>query len=380
MTTPGMGRTRSPGIYQRHSRSCKSNEGERCNCKPSYTATAYSRRDKKRITKTCRTLAEAKNWRADAQAQLEKGTLGPRSKATLTHAANEWLDGAKSGAIRNRSGDRYKPSALRGYERVLEGRVLPALGRRRLSDIRLRDVQGFVGDLMAKGLDASTIRNALMPLRAIYRRALASGEVTFNPVNGVELPAVRGKRDRIADPTEATKLIDAVPIRDRTVWATAMYAGLRLGELKALKWENVDLASGVIKVRHSWDPIAGEIEPKSNAGKRSVPIPAVLRDELVEHGMRECHNKGRVFRSPTGKPFHDSELGRRAKAAWKDAGLKPITLHSCRHTFASMMIAAGVNAKALSSYLGHTSITVTLDRYGHLMPGKEDEAAELMDA
>jgi len=70
----------------------------------------------------------------------------------------------------------------------------------------------------------------------------------------------------------------------------------------------------------------------------------------------------------------------RARRAWKAAGLEPVTLHECRHTFASLMIAAGVNAKALSTYMGHATISITLDRYGHLMPGNEAEAAGLLDA
>jgi integrase len=70
----------------------------------------------------------------------------------------------------------------------------------------------------------------------------------------------------------------------------------------------------------------------------------------------------------------------RAKAAWKAARLDPITPHECRHTFASLMIAAGVNAKALSVYMGHSTVSFTMDRYGHLMPGNEDEAAGLLDA
>jgi integrase len=70
----------------------------------------------------------------------------------------------------------------------------------------------------------------------------------------------------------------------------------------------------------------------------------------------------------------------RAKSAWRKAKLDPITVHECRHTFASLMIAAGVNAKALSTYMGHATIGITLDRYGHLMPGNESEAAGMLDA
>jgi integrase len=109
-----------------------------------------------------------------------------------------------------------------------------------------------------------------------------------------------------------------------------------------------------------------------------VPIPAVLRDYLVEHRMRQGRSDGLAFGSDV--PFVASSVRRRALTDWKAAGLEPIGLHECRLTFASLMIAAGVNAKALSTYMGHSSITVTYDRYGHLMPGNEDEAAALLDS
>jgi integrase len=162
-----------------------------------------------------------------------------------------------------------------------------------------------------------------------------------------------------------------------------MYAGLRLGELQGLRWAEVDLASGVIRVERAWDAKEGPIAPKSKAGRRKVPIPAILRDFLDEHRLRTSWTEGFVFGRSAETPFDARGLARRAETAWKNARpspLEPISLHECRHTFASLMIAAGVNAKALSSYMGHSSITITLDRYGHLMPGNEDAAAELLDA
>ena len=112
-----------------------------------------------------------------------------------------------------------------------------------------------------------------------------------------------------------------------------------------------------------------------------MPIPAVLRDHLVDHklGYPVTGASHLVF-GAGDEPFGYTGLRTRAKAAWAAAGLAPIGLHEARHTFASLMIAAGVNAKALSTYLGHSTIGITFDRYGHLMPGNEDEAAGLLDA
>jgi integrase len=165
------------------------------------------------------------------------------------------------------------------------------------------------------------------------------------------------------------------------VWATALYAGLRRGELMALRWDDVDLAAGVIRVERSYDDKGRvEIEPKSRAGRRTVPIVGALRDELVEHKARQGRDGGLVFGSSAETPVIPSNLWRRAQRAWKRAGLEPIGLHEARHTFASVLIAAGVNAKAITTYMGHASIQTTYDLYGKLMPGSESEAAALVDA
>jgi integrase len=129
-----------------------------------------------------------------------------------------------------------------------------------------------------------------------------------------------------------------------------------------------------------------------------VPIAAVLSGILVEHRLRGGRSEGLVFGRTATRPFNPSSVWLRAASAWKAENTKrakeneersaddqlepltPITLHECRHTFASLMIAAGVNAKALSTYTGHSSVTITFDHYGHLMPGNEEQAAALLDA
>lgn len=368
------------GIVKRHGRRCASRDGGKCNCEPAYQAWVFSKRDNKKIKKSFRSAAEARGWRSDALSALRSGAMRATRPITVKAAWEAWYEAAKSGAIRNRSGDPFKPSAIRSYERAMRLRVLPALGSMRLADVRRPDLQDLADRLLAEGLNPSTIGVSLLPLRAIYRRAIARGELAVNPTTGLELPAVRGRRERFASPAEAEALIAAVPVEDRPIWATAMYAGLRRGELMALRCGDVDLATGLLHVRHGWDDCEGEIELKSSAGKRKVPIAAVLRDHLTDHRLRTECTEGLFFGRTAADPFEPKALTKAADAAWRAAKLDRITLHEARHTFASLMIAAGVNAKALSVYMGHANIKVTLDTYGHLMPGSEDEAAALLDA
>ena len=224
------------------------------------------------------------------------------------------------------------------------------------------------------------MRNAVLPLRAIYRRALSRLEAFSNPTVGLALPAVRGRRERVARPAEARALLEALSADDRAVWASALYAGLRLGELKALRWCDVDFERGRIRVERSWDPKEGPIDPKSRAGRRRVPLAKPLRAQLAAHRLRRAEGvEALVFGRADGRVFCSEALTKRARLVWRHGTLEPIGLHECRHTYAAFMIAAGVNAKALSTYMGHASITITLERYGHLMPGKEEEAARMLE-
>jgi integrase len=152
-----------------------------------------------------------------------------------------------------------------------------------------------------------------------------------------------------------------------------------LDDGETLRDEDVDLETGVVRVERSWDPKQGPIEPKSRAGRRVVPIVASLRSHLAARTLRRGGAEG-LFFGEGDRPFDDGAAHDRARKAWRRVEATPIGFHEARHTCASIFIAAGVNAKALSTYLGHSSIQITLDRYGHLMPGNEVEAVALVDA
>lgn len=380
------------GIETRHETTCarKANSAARCRCTPRYRGHVWDSRAGRLVRGPWRaSQAEAKTWRVDALQRARLGMLGGNGGATVREAGDALLSGMRDGSILNRSGDTYKPSVIRGYESALEAHVFPELGSVALANVGRSDVQALADALRAAGKNPSTVRNALMPLRVLYRRAVRDGAVSASPVEGVELAAVRGRRDRIASPAEAALLIERLPSAwDRALWGTALYAGLRLGELRGALREDFDLDARRIYVRRSLDAGTGEdVGPKTTAGTRTVPIIDRLHELLVPMLPVD----GFAF-GVDGRPFGvggKAPFRKRATEAWaeqKDSAgnvtapkLEPIGMHECRHTYASLLIAAGANAKTISTLMGHASITITFDRYGHLMPGGEDEAAKLLD-
>jgi integrase len=174
-----------------------------------------------------------------------------------------------------------------------------------------------------------------------------------------------------------------------------MYAGVRHGELRALRAQDIDLEHRRIDIRRGWDQYEGEIDPKSERGRRSTVVVGLLRDLLADHlELTGRSGEDLVFgRTPT-LPFATNTVNARARRAWEAARrredeeatipagerTRPIGLHECRHTAVSQMLDAGVTIDKVSKFMGHASITVTIDRYGHLLPGGEAEAAALLDA
>lgn len=325
-----------------------------------------------------RSQAEAKSWRRKASGEIEAGTAAKAGKETLRQAWTRFLAGAEAGTVHDRSGKPYKPATLRGYERAWK-RIDPELGAHRLTALRRADIQAFVDRLAEEGTAPATIRNTLDPLRTLYRRAMVRDRVTVNPTLSLEVPRVDNHRARFADREEARALLAALPDRERPFWTAAMYTGLRSGELRALRWSDVDLSAGLIHVRRSWDDGGQEVEPKTKGAKRKVPIVPAVEHELRAHKLR-TGRKGSdlVFGATAEKPCERSTIRRRALAAWEKADIDPITPHECRHTAASLMIDAGCNAKALSVVMGHASIEITFNRYGKLMPGGESEVGRLL--
>jgi integrase len=373
------------GILKRHSVSCASRQEDLCDCKASYQAWVYLPREDKKTYKTFPLAAEAKAWRAETLLAAHRGTLqlashDPRS---LSVALHRFLKEMREGKIRPRKRARYKPSTIRGYDQHVRRRISPApLGSMKVAEIRRPDVQDFVDELLGQGLSISTVKNILNPVQAFYRRAKDREELVHNPTERIDIPVAGSKKPkRIATREEAARLISVLPLADRAIWATAFYAGLRRGELQAIRRCDINLATCLVSVKRGWDQYEGVIDAKSLAGERELPLLALLRDTLDEYLLRTGRKDEDLLFGRTAKEaFVASTIRNRAHEAWKAAGLKPITLHECRHTFASLLIDSGANPKAIQQFMGHSNIQTTFDIYGHLLPGSHDEVRSRMDS
>jgi integrase len=321
------------------------------------------------------------------------------SKTTLAEAGKRWVEMARRGEITNRSGRRYKPSALRTIEQDLRLRLIPELGGQPMSEVTRADMQRRVGAWLASGLSPSKVRAVVNAARVMWRDLdLVTGAddpTLVDPTKGLRLPASTGRRQRIATAEEARKLLAALDDSERALWATAMYAGLRHGELRALRVKDIDLERRRINVRRGWDQYEGEIAPKTESSTRPTVIITLLHDLLRAH-LKRTGRTGHdlVFGKDWITPFVTNTINARAHRAWAAARaredeqdripqaqrIKPIGLHECRHTAVSQMLDAGIPIDKVSKFMGHASITITIDRYGHLLPGSEAEAAELLDA
>ncbi len=373
------------GIRKRHSQGCRSRDGGRCNCNAGWEASVYLAREGRKVRKTFKAEAEARSWRADAMTAANRGTLpsARRDTRTLTAALRDFVDGMEAGTIRPRGRSAYKPNTVRSYRRALENYVEPsAVGRIKLTDVRRADVQAFADELLGSGLAPKTVANVLSPIQTLYRRLIDRDMLTYNPATRIDLPTQASSRPRrIVTSSDAAEMLAVLRDEEQPIWAAAFYAGLRRGELQALRVRDVDLGASLIHVERGWDQEAGAIEPKSAASRRTIPLLAVLRDYLDEHLIRTGRTGDQlVFGRSADEPFVASTIDNHAQECWAAIDADLITLHEARHTFASLLIDSGANAKAVQEFMGHSKIQTTFDTYGHLLPGSHDEVRERMDA
>jgi integrase len=289
---------------------------------------------------------------------------------------DEWLAAVEARRIGRRRGrgNPYSATTIAGYRRCYTNFLRPQLGPLAAEKIDERLWQQWVDSRSAEGLSRSRIAEHVAVASAIYAWALAPTRrhVSRNPLRHVELPPNDERpRLRVAPAWEAAALLEALEARDRVPYAIAFYVGLRRAEIHRLEWPELLTSDGVgtrITVRRA----------KSTAGTgRRPPIAAPLRAVLEAAWERQGQPcSGRVLE----RSVMSGKLAARAREAWEARSLEPITLHECRHTYASLLMAAGYTLKELMEFMGHADLQMVA-RYVKLLPQPgEDDAARRLDS
>jgi integrase len=255
--------------------------------------------------------------------------------------------------------------------------------------LRLRcvvdEVREWVASLIVRDLSASRVRQAYFLLSAMMQAAVESGYLGRNPCYGVRLPRVATREMRFLSAGEVKELAEAADRYEALIYALA-YGGLRWGEAAALRRARCDLLRSRIEVVESLAEVNGKLHfgPTKTHQNRTVRLPRSVSDLVAAHLAANVPPEpdALVFAASHGGPLHHANFRRRVWVpALERAGVSEgLRIHDLRHTCAALLIARGGHPKAVQAHLGHSSIAVTFDRYGHLFPDELDRLAEEMDA
>jgi integrase len=259
-----------------------------------------------------------------------------------------------------------KPSTLSGYRDIIKRLLKVAFGNYNLSDITTGNLQTFIAD-RRRIVSSKTVCNEIVVMKEMFKHAYRWGYLKINPAEYVERPKITKPEIEILTPEEVEKFLSKADNHYRVAFLTDVITGLRAGELWGLKWIDIDWNSNQIHVRRSlWK---GNFQtPKSKYSIRKIDMTDSLIQELKRWKLAcPVNDHDVVFPSPEGKlSQHDNVIKRSFNRALREAGLRQVSFHSIRHTNASMRITSGQNIKYIQSQLGHASINITLDIYGHL--------------
>jgi integrase len=315
-------------------------------------------------------------------ALLHRGPYRQMKKITFDEFARKWMQEYAQGSV--------KASTYESYDSVLRMHLLPFFGPMELAKITLEDVQRYVTTKQREGrVKPKTINNTLVPFKEMFTHAVRWGYLRENPAHYVEKPRVPHREMDFLTKEEIHCFLSAVPQDRYPFFLAAILTGMRLGELLAMKWSNVDWHREQYVVRESL--YKGRfVEPKSASSKRAINLARTLLDALRTHKARQSERRlqtGEVYQdhdlifcTALGTPLDRGNVVKRD--FWpllRQAGLRRIRFHDLRHTFATLLIAQGESPKYIQAQLGHASIQVTMDRYGHLLPDVNQQAARRLE-
>jgi len=329
--------------------------------------------------------AETARKLRDALSARDAGARRAPAKETVATFLDSRLEGTRSS---------LRPRTFVSYSQIVRDHVKPTLGRIPLARLQPQQVQQLYAQLLSGGRAKKTVRNVHVTLHRALAQAQRWRLVPTNVADLIDPPRVPPAEIKVLTPEQARKVLEVSRGDDlEALWTVALTAGLRQGELLSLRWPELDLDRGSLRVVASLIRIVGNepllVEPKSRHSRRQVDLSSGAVDALRRHRTnaiesalaagRAYDRNGFVFRRPDGRPLSVTSTWKQWRRLLRAAEVPAMSFHSARHTAATLLLCANVHVKIVSEMLGHSSVSFTLDRYSHFIPTIQREAARVMD-
>lgn len=325
---------------------------------------------------------EAREWLTAALRSRQQGLLMAGPAQTVERYLNRWLEESVRTSVRPRTYESYDLNVRR---------LVPHVGKLRLSALSPAVIQGAYGALVKRGLSHRSVGQAHAVLHTALRQALLWGLIARNPTEAVAVPRAHRREMRTLTDDQLRLLFEATQSsRLHALWVLLVTTGLRLGEALGLTWPDVDLERGALTVRRALQRLPMRlggvvlVEPKTDRSRRTVYLAAGTVAVLAKHRARQAKERLAaserfVFTGVTGRPLDGSVVSHQFHRALSLAGLPRLRLHDLRHTAATHLLARGVHPKVVQDLLGHSTISLTLDTYSHVSPALQAQVPEHME-
>jgi integrase len=315
----------------------------------------------------------------DALKSTQDGVPIPGELETVERFLTKWLEQTVRPKVR--------PVTLVSYATIVRLHLIPELGAVRLSRLTPADVQGLLNRKMVAGLSPRRVEYIRGVLRQALGHAVKWGLLQRNVVDLTDRPRPTRQDLRPLDAQQALVFLHSVRgDRLEALYHLALALGMRQGELLGLRWDDVDLERGFVRVRRSLVRIGGQFvltEPKTDRSARRLPLPSTLMETLRAHKRRQTEEQlaapawggwDLVFTTPSGQPLHSKSVTKAFQAHVDAAGLPRQRFHDLRHACASLLMAQGVHPRVVMEVLGHATITTTMNTYTHVTEATQREA------
>jgi len=331
------------------------------------------------------TKREAQIQRAKLIAELQNGNAVDPSRITVAEFLDRFERDWVAPNTTPRTAERYADSL---------NHIRQAMGGSKLQAVKPDRVAALYAGLAREGLAPATIKHLHVVVRCAFKQAQAWGLLAKNPTDGIKAPKVESEEVKVLEPDEAQALLKRLEGKPLHLLALlALGTGARRGELLALRWRDVDLDGATIRIEQALEQTAAGIRikpPKTKRGRRPIAINSHLCEVLRAHWARQQEQRlafglgkapadATVLAAVDGKPLSPDTVSKQWERSMDAIGRGEITLHSLRHTHASMLIAKGMDILTISRRLGHAKPAVTLNVYGHLIAGTDKEAAQIVE-